>query len=164
MICQVCGVEAPTRSIFLFQHVGLILIGLTGRINGQLCRRCINRYALRFSLITLFFGWWGWHSLFLTPIFLIINLIQFIRSRSLAPAPPNAQAPTLDEVTLKRLDRYRDEVVGQLASGQERASLAHNLAFQTGATPGQIYLYSLLVAPPAAKRRWTIAGWLRRAA
>jgi hypothetical protein len=44
MICQSCGVEAPTRKVFFVQHIGAIVMFFHRRIGGLFCRNCVNKY------------------------------------------------------------------------------------------------------------------------
>jgi hypothetical protein len=56
------------------------------RVAGFLCRRCIRAYFKSYTLTTLFLGWWGVISFVVTPVFIVSNIIQFFKTRSL-PEP-----------------------------------------------------------------------------
>lgn len=147
----------------LFQHVGMIIVGFTTRMNGKMCKRCIDRLFRRYTLITLAFGWWGLHSVVLTPILLLLSVYAWVRSRSLEAPAPGATAPELDELAVRRLERYQSEIASRLELKEDREAIARDIATRSGSTPGQALLFSLVVAPPA-KPRSTVSKLLRRAA
>ena len=71
------------------------------KIEGDLCRPCINRYFRSYTLTTLFLGWWGVISIVLTPFILLNNLLRYLGASQL-PEPgietmntpsPLAQSP-----------------------------------------------------------------------
>ncbi len=107
MLCEICQRAIPTAKVSLKQNIGIIAVRTHRSVSGQLCRACSTRFFWEFSLVTLTLGWWGLISFFLTPIFLINNLIQLVKTRSLPAAPPQwrtasgspicprCQAPTL---------------------------------------------------------------------
>lgn len=76
--CQICGSLAPTKQVEFNQNVGYVLARSYSSIKGRLCKNCINKEFKKRTLITLFFGWWGTISFFITPIYLIGNLFNFI--------------------------------------------------------------------------------------
>jgi hypothetical protein len=83
MLCQSCGLEAPTKSVTLYQNIGMLMLRRSQTIKGNLCKPCIDSYFWRFTLVNATLGWWGLISLIMTPIFIVNNLIQFIGARSL---------------------------------------------------------------------------------
>lgn len=76
--CQICGSLAPTKQIEFNQNVGYVFARSYSSIKGRLCKICINKEFTRKTLITLFFGWWGTISFFVTPVYLIGNLFNYI--------------------------------------------------------------------------------------
>lgn len=76
--CQICGSLAPTKQVEFNQNVGYLLARSYSSIKGRLCKNCINKEFKKRTLITLFFGWWGTISFFITPFYLIGNLFNFI--------------------------------------------------------------------------------------
>jgi hypothetical protein len=38
-ICHACGVEAATRDVVFYRHIGLLIVGLTKSISRPLCAR-----------------------------------------------------------------------------------------------------------------------------
>ena len=84
--CHVCGVRADTRRVTLQQNIGALVVRFPRRLEGELCRNCIDSYFWKYTLTTFFLGWWGVISFIMTPIFLIENIATFFSTRSL-PAP-----------------------------------------------------------------------------
>src|SRR6185295_6268868 len=76
--CQVCGAFGPTKKVLFIQHIGAIILMFNKHISGYMCRKCIDKYFWEYTLMTLFLGWWGMVSLFLTPCFLIFNTIRYL--------------------------------------------------------------------------------------
>ena len=71
MICQSCGVEAPTQKVLFVQHIGAIVMFFHRRIGGLFCRNCVNKYFTQYFFVTLTLGWWGLISVFATPVVLL---------------------------------------------------------------------------------------------
>lgn len=80
--CQSCGAYGPTRSVTFEQNIGVLVRRFHKRIQGELCERCISKYFWEFTLITMFFGWWGIISFFATIVFLTSNVANYFPSLS----------------------------------------------------------------------------------
>jgi hypothetical protein len=52
-------------------------------LSGLLCKDCISSKFWSFTLISLFFGWWGVISFFYTLVAIPTNIVNYIGSRSL---------------------------------------------------------------------------------
>ena len=59
ILCQGCGVEAPTRYAEFHQNIGALVIRFGKSYKGQLCKQCMHKYFWQASLTTLFLGPWG---------------------------------------------------------------------------------------------------------
>lgn len=84
--CELCGLQAPTKRVDLYQNIGMVVSRSHSEINGNLCRRCIKKYFKSYTLTTLFLGWWGLISVIVTPFMLIFNIVSYLRTLSL-PEP-----------------------------------------------------------------------------
>jgi hypothetical protein len=73
-VCQICGVEAPTKYVEFSQNIGALFMRFSTSIKGNLCKYCINHYFWSFTGTTLVYGWWGVISFFVTPFFLLNNI------------------------------------------------------------------------------------------
>jgi hypothetical protein len=97
--CQVCGARAQTMKVDLHRNIGLLVIRLGARMNGWLCKACIRRTFWKFTLVNVTLGWWGFISIILTPVFIIGNTIQYIKSLGMSDGLPlpaaGAGAPPL---------------------------------------------------------------------
>ncbi len=82
MHCQACGDAAPTKHVSFHQNVGLVILRFPSSIKGELCRGCIDKYFWRMSLISFFFGWWGFISFFWTLFTLPMNVITYLGALS----------------------------------------------------------------------------------
>ena len=71
MFCQSCGAEAPTKHVAFYQNIGALVMRFTSTIKGDLCKSCIHRHFWKFTLVNVTLGWWGLHSLIITPFFLL---------------------------------------------------------------------------------------------
>lgn len=76
--CQICGSLAPTKYVEFHQNIGMILSRQDSFVKGRLCKKCIDKKFKKMTLTTFFLEWWGSISFFVTPIYLISNIIRFI--------------------------------------------------------------------------------------
>jgi len=154
MICQSCGLEAPTRKVFFMQHIGAVVLFFHKRIGGQFCRNCVNKYFAEFTLKTFFLGWWGVISFFATPIVLIVNIVNYFRAWTLAPVPPGATVPQLDDAVVGRLQTVTSELIDRLNKGETLDAVAVAIGPKARATPGQVvrYVQALIAQQKAAKK------------
>ena len=95
MSCQSCNANVPTKHVVFLQNIGAFFMRFHKRCEGNLCKSCVSKYFWEYTLITLFFGWWGVISFFVTPFFLINNLVRYLGSlrqsdKDLAFAPSSA--------------------------------------------------------------------------
>lgn len=70
-----------------FQHIGAVVLMFNRHIRGSLCRSCVNQHFATTTLITSFVGWWGMISFFLTPFFLVNNVVRYLCCLPLKPIP-----------------------------------------------------------------------------
>jgi hypothetical protein len=141
MICQACGIEAPTRKVFFVQHIGAIVMFFHRRIGGEMCRNCMMKYFTEYTSKTLFLGWWGVISIMATPIVLIINIVNYFRAWSLAPVPVGATSPVLTEEAVARLRLHTSELIDRLNKGEKLRSVADAIGAKATVTPGQVVRY-----------------------
>ncbi len=89
-ICRLCHRRGPTRPVVFRQNIGVILLRFAKKVEGPLCRRCIESTFSDMTLITFFAGWWGIISIVVTPFILVSNIAEYtsaIRSPELRNAP-----------------------------------------------------------------------------
>jgi hypothetical protein len=140
MICQCCGVEAPTKYVEFYQNIGALLVRFHKAIKGNLCKNCIHKYFWEFTSINLLLGWWGTISFFLTPFLILNNLIRYLGTLSLPKVPPGATVPTLTQEVIDKLSPYTDELVTRIGA-ENSSEVVQSVAPRAGVTPGQVVLY-----------------------
>jgi len=82
-VCKACGLQAPTKYVEFYQNIGFVVTRQSAKIEGNLCRNCIRAYFRSFTVTTLFLGWWGVISFFITPLILLNNITRYLLSLSL---------------------------------------------------------------------------------
>lgn len=137
MVCQACGREGPTRQVEFYRHVGLIVIGLTKSMKGELCRSCSRKYFRDYTLITLVAGWWGVISVFITPLFLMNNVMSYRRWSSERQAP----ATELESAVRVELLPQVDYILTRLKNGEDPAQIAKDVSINTGVPVEQAALF-----------------------
>lgn len=141
MICQKCGVEAPTRYVSFHQNIGLLVMRLSNSTEGNLCKSCIHGTFWTYTAINCTLGWWGMISLILTPIFIINNTVRFLGCLGMEPVPPGAVPPVLTEQVIERLNPHVDYIIQSMQSDQDFNQLLANVSARSGASPAQVALY-----------------------
>ena len=154
MICQSCGVEAPTRKVFFVQHIGAIVMFFHRRIGGLFCRNCVNKWFSQYFFVTLALGWWGIISLFATPVVLIIDIVNYFRAWSLAPVPPGAIAPVLTDEAIQQINPLRGDLIRRLNANEPLEPVATDIAARARVTPGQVvrYVQALIAQQKAGQK------------
>jgi lipoprotein-releasing system permease protein len=96
--CARCGRDGPVKRLAFHQHVGLLLFFIHSRHAGAMCRLCGEALLRRTTIVTSLAGWWGLFSAFLTPLTLLLNLVGWMRLRTLdypdADAEPTGATET----------------------------------------------------------------------
>ena len=101
--CRSCGVLAPTAPVTFRQNVGMVVTRQSAEATGAMCRRCARAYFRSYTLTTFFVGWCGVISFFIAPVFVLLNIIQYIKVMHL-PEPPTYVANSIDGVLPKPAD------------------------------------------------------------
>jgi hypothetical protein len=91
--CQACGVSAPVRYVQFHKNIGLGFSRRYERVEGRLCRNCIDSYFWNFTSVTALVGWFGIISLTVSPFFILNNLYYFLTSLTLPRSPINRSQP-----------------------------------------------------------------------
>jgi hypothetical protein len=76
--CQLCRASGPVADVHYWQNTGLLIVRQQREVAGRLCRTCSLRSFRDLTLHTLFFGWWGMISFFVTPVFLVLNVWSLV--------------------------------------------------------------------------------------
>jgi hypothetical protein len=146
MICQTCGVEAPTKYVSFHQNIGMLVMRQSRSISGNLCKSCIHSNFWQLTGITFFLGWWGVHSMIITPFLLLNNIGRYLFCLPMEPVPPGAAPPELSDGDVEKLSPYAKEIFDRLGQDEDLASIAADIARLSGLTPGQVVIYVHSVA------------------
>ena len=84
--CRMCGRHAPTQQVTFHQNIGALVIRFPKTVSGQLCRDCIGKYFTKYTLTSLFLGWWGVISFFYTLVTIPMNIVTWFGARKLPRA------------------------------------------------------------------------------
>jgi hypothetical protein len=141
MICQACGVEAPTKHVAFYQNIGALVMRFSRTAEGDLCKSCIHKIFWSYTLINLFLGWWGVISFIVTPFFILNNVFRYLLCLGMAPVPAGAQVPRLTEAEITRLQPLTQELFDRLHQGEDFDYVAENIALKACVTKGQVALY-----------------------
>lgn len=91
--CRACGAFAPTKYVEFHQNIGGFVVRFHKSMKGALCKSCIHRYFWEYTGLTLFAGWWGVISFFVTPVFLVNNVVRYVGCLGMASAPRRHRLP-----------------------------------------------------------------------
>jgi hypothetical protein len=146
IICQVCGIEAPTRNVEFHQNIGMLVMRTRRRIAGQLCKACIHRHFWKMTTTTLFLGPWGTISLVIAPCFILNNVARYLAVLRMPPVPPGATVPVLTQAVANKLQPLTSAMFDRLNLGEKLEAVATDVAAKTGVTPGQVIKYLVAVS------------------
>lgn len=79
-LCEFCWAHRPTKHVKFHQNIGMVVMRKYQSVEGNLCKNCINEIFWDFTLTTLVLGWWGAISFFVTPYYILNNIIYYIAS------------------------------------------------------------------------------------
>lgn len=90
MRCDVCGNRDETVDTAFHQNIGLLVLRFGTETRGAMCSSCLHSTFWRNTLITLFFGWWGIISFFVTLFILPMNVVNYVQALMNFPEPGSA--------------------------------------------------------------------------
>jgi hypothetical protein len=142
MICEECRREAPTRRVKFLAVVGCIIVIWRWKSPSPLCKSCVHRTFWEYTLLTAVGGWWSILSLFLAPVVVLANVLQYVVCCvALKRVPPGAAPPQLTPEAVQRLRPFAGEIDGCLKKGVQAVQIAIRLAPLARVTPGQVMLF-----------------------
>src|SRR5262245_30038571 len=80
--CQACRGPGPVAHATFRQNVGALFARFEKRIQGNMCRRCLSQKFWSFTLTTAAVGWLGMISLFVAPIYVVMNIVEYAKASS----------------------------------------------------------------------------------
>lgn len=152
IVCQNCGVEAPTKYVEFYQNIGALIMRFSKSIKGNLCKNCINEYFWSYTGITAILGWWGIISFIVTPFILLNNIVRYLGTLGLQPPRVGAASPRLTESAVTKIQPYTREIVERVNAGEKLEQVAQSVALRAGVTTGQVMLYAVALAQAAKKQ------------
>jgi hypothetical protein len=102
--CIACGRE-PVARVAIRRHVGMIVLQSFYKVKEPLCRECGLELARKWTLRTLWQGWWGYISFFVNWFVLAMNLRALLAYRAL----PQPQLSTPSHEVLQSSERDEEE-------------------------------------------------------
>jgi hypothetical protein len=153
MICQDCGIEAPTKYVAFYQNIGALVVRFSKSIEGNLCKSCIHKYFWEFTGTNLVLGWWGMISLILNPFFILNNTGRYIFCLGMKPVPEGATKPKLTEEAIAQLQPHAAEIFERLGNKEPLDQVAEYYSVRYGVTPGQVVLFVIAVAEAAKNQQ-----------
>jgi hypothetical protein len=93
LACRFCG-SVPAADVKFRGHQGFVILMRFLSMDGPFCRDCGLAVFRRMTSRTLVQGWYGYASLIITPITVLINVARRGRVATLPPPYPNPYAPS----------------------------------------------------------------------
>jgi hypothetical protein len=93
LVCKLCG-STPAANMTIHEHNGRLLWMVHKTNKGPFCRDCGTALLRHHQNNTLFQGWFGIFSFFITPITLLLNLGAWRKVKALGPPQrdPNVES------------------------------------------------------------------------
>ena len=156
MPCQACGRNAPTKYVEFYQNIGMLVLRSMRSVRGNLCKRCIKKYSLKLTGLTLLTGWWGMISAVINPFLIINNLFRYFASLGMADGGEVAAGPMVTTQAARPivvgsspppappsgLSAYRQDIVLRLRGGQTPAQIAAYVAPLAGVPTATVQAYA----------------------
>lgn len=146
VICQACGIEAPTKQVEFHQNIGALIMRFHNRVRGRLCKNCIHANFWKMTSMTVLVGWLGIISIIIAPFFVLNNIIRYLSALGMPPVPPDAKPPELTDDAIKKLEPHLDAIGQRLGHNEDLQDVAIDIAPKAGVTPGQVWAYVVAIA------------------
>jgi len=93
LACKLCG-STPAANMTIHEHNGRLLWMVHKTNKGPFCRDCGTALLRHHQNSTLFQGWFGIFSFFITPVTLLLNLFTWRKVKALGPPQrdPNVES------------------------------------------------------------------------
>ena len=93
LACRLCG-STPAANMSIHEHNGRLLWMVHKTNKGPFCRDCGTALLRHHQNSTLFQGWFGLFSFFITPVTLLLNLVAWRKVKALGPPQrdPNVES------------------------------------------------------------------------
>jgi hypothetical protein len=91
--CRMCG-SVPAAHATFRGHQGFVVVMRFLSLEGPFCRNCGLATFRRMTSRTLVQGWYGYASMVITPVTILINLVRRGRIARLPAPQPNPYGPS----------------------------------------------------------------------
>jgi hypothetical protein len=93
LACKLCG-STPAANVTIHEHNGRLVWMVHKTNKGPVCRDCGIALLRHHQNSTLYQGWFGWLSFFITPVTLLLNLNAWRKVKALGPPhrDPNVES------------------------------------------------------------------------
>ena len=152
IFCQNCGREAPTMYVDYRQNIGALVMRFSKHVHGNFCKNCSNKYFWSFTGTTLFLGWWGIISFFVTLFVLPNNIINYLGTLVLESPNPATAYPTLTDAAIEKLRPFTPELLQRVNAGEKMEAIARSIAPRAGVRPGHVVLFTLALSKALNKK------------
>ncbi len=78
--CERCGDEKSTQLVFFKENISYFFQRRERTFCKHVCFACMSKTFAAYELRTLFGTWWGIIGFFLGPVFLLSNLVEYIKN------------------------------------------------------------------------------------
>jgi hypothetical protein len=153
IICQLCGLEAPSRHVEFNQNIGALIVRFPRKLKGKLCKSCLHKKYWSMTGTTLAIGWVGTISLIMAPFMIIGNTIHYLKALGMPPVPQGASVPTLDQAAIARLQPFAGELIQRLNAREDLVAVAKELSPRAQVTAGQVVKYAVALANQAKQNQ-----------
>lgn len=122
-------------------------------VKGNLCKDCSNKYFWPFTLTTLFLGWWGVISFFVTLYTIPNNIGCYLRTLSLESPNPNTPSPVLTDAVIEKIKPFTVELFERVNAGEQAETVARSIATRASVSPGQVLSFAFALAQALKEKK-----------
>lgn len=153
IFCQSCGREAQTKYVEYYQNIGVLIMRFSKKVKGHLCKVCSNKFFWSFTGTTLFLGWWGVISFFVTLFILPNNIIRYLGTLGLESPDPTTPPPTLTGIVIERIKPFTVELFQRVNAGEKTETVARSIATRASVSPGQVLAFAFALAQALKEKK-----------
>jgi hypothetical protein len=107
--CQLCRSKpAHAGEVHFRGNVGMFVARQEHELKAELCTPCLHKQFARFTLMNLFFGWWGIVSMIVNPGYILGNIAQYELALRAARAYRKKIDKNIDDTIRKALESRQD--------------------------------------------------------
>lgn len=151
--CQRCGVEAAVKDVTFRQNIGALVVRFHSSRSGQFCKSCIHAEFWRRTGITATVGWLGYISVFVAPVFILLNAYNYATAATLLAPAPNSRTADHDPAAMGRLAEIFEQFLPRFSAGESQEAVLRDLGLAARVTPGQVRVFWRSITGGGDRRR-----------